>query len=243
MSYRRRRGTDPLSSRELLDMPLNKTNFERNSSLEYYSVSHDLFCKNKKIQAEDVNWFSCNFEQFWLFFYLDISLFSVINHCYDEPCKNNGSCVTIVDSYQCTCPATFTGPNCEGKHTRLCLHSLSELFTLHRNLSDTWWTISEIGVVQLLSVTEIAPKSPLLGSVSNEDGDGNGNENAKKAMGLLSKTTTLHVHHAFLYISLPSLHDYHLKMPDFTLYGGRNQATTNVSFFFQTWVRSPRNQL
>ena len=186
------------------------------------------------------------FGQFWAILTLLLSghiSFSVINHCYDEPCKNNGSCVINGDSYQCTCPATFTGPNCEGKHTRLCLHSSSELFTLHRNLSDTSWTISEIGVVQLLSVTEIAPKSPLLGSVSNEDGDGNGNENAKKAMGLLSKTTTLHVHHAFLYISLPSLHDYHLKMPDFTLYGGRNQATTNFSFFFQTWVRFPRNQL
>ena len=80
-------------------------------------------------------------------------------------------------------------------------------------------------MVQLHSVTEIAPKSPLLGSFSNNDGDGN--ENAKKAMGLLSKTTTLHVQHAFL-----SLHDYHVKMPDFTLYGGRNQATTNFYFFF-----------
>ena len=74
--------------------------------------------------------------------------------------------------------------------------------------------------------------SPWLGSFSNDDGDGNGNENAKIAMGLLSKTTTFHVRHAFLYISLPSLHDYHMKMPDFTLYGGRNQATTNFSFFF-----------
>ena len=56
MSYRRPRGTDPLSFLELLDMHLNKTNFERNSSLEYYSVSHDLFCKNKKkMQAEEVN--------------------------------------------------------------------------------------------------------------------------------------------------------------------------------------------
>ena len=62
-------------------------------------------------------------------------------------------------------------------------------------------------------------RKSLLGSFSNDKGDGN--ENAKKAMGLLSKTTTLHVHHAFLYISLLSLHDYHLKMPDFTLYGGR----------------------
>ena len=46
-------------------------------------------------------------------------------------------------------------------------------------------------------------------------------------MGLLSKTTTLHVHHAFLYISLLSLQDYDVKMPDFTLYGGRKEAKTN----------------
>ena len=35
----------------------------------------------------------------------------------------------------------------------------------------------------------------LLGSLSNDDADGN--ENGKKAKGLISKTTTLHVHHAF----------------------------------------------
>ena len=33
----------------------------------------------------------------------------------------------------------------------------------------------------------------------------------KKTMGLMSKTTTLHVHHAFLYIPLPSLHNYVVK--------------------------------
>ena len=38
------------------------------------------------------------------------------------------------------------------------------------------------------------------------------------------KTTTVHVHHAFLYISLPSLHNYHVKMPNFTFCGGRKQA-------------------
>ena len=32
----------------------------------------------------------------------------------------------------------------------------------------------------------------------------------------IGKITTLHVHHAFLYISLPSLHDYDVKMPNFT---------------------------
>ena len=35
----------------------------------------------------------------------------------------------------------------------------------------------------------------LVGSLSNNDADGN--ENGKKAIGLISKTTSLHVHHAF----------------------------------------------
>ena len=56
--------------------------------------------------------------------------------------------------------------------------------------------------------------------------DGDRNENVTKAIGLIAKTTTLHVHHAFLYISLPSLHDYDVKMHNFTLYRGRTQATT-----------------
>ena len=46
-----------------------------------------------------------------------------------------------------------------------------------------------------LSVREMS-----VGSFSNDDG--NGNENVKKAIGLLSKTTSLHLHHDFLYISL-----------------------------------------
>ena len=69
-----------------------------------------------------------------------------------------------------------------------------------------------------------------VGSFSN--GDGDGNENVKKAIGLLNKTTSLHVHHAFLYISLPLLHDYDVKMPSFTFYAGRKQATTKFSFSF-----------
>ena len=76
-----------------------------------------------------------------------------------------------------------------------------------------------------LSVREMS-----VGSFSNDNGGGDGNENVKKAIGLLSKTTSLHVDHTFLYTSLPLLHDYDVKMPSFTFYGGRKQATTN--FFF-----------
>ena len=68
----------------------------------------------------------------------------------------------------------------------------------------------------------------ILGSLSNEDGDGN--ENGKKAIGLISKTTTLHLDHAFLNISLPSLHDYNVKVPKFTFCQGREHKTTTFIF-------------
>ena len=66
------------------------------------------------------------------------------------------------------------------------------------------------------------------GSFSNDDGDGK--QDVKKAVGLLRKTTTLHVHHAFLYVSLPSLNGYDVKMPNCKFYGGRKQATRNLFF-------------
>ena len=54
----------------------------------------------------------------------------------------------------------------------------------------------------------------------------------QKTIGLMSKTTTSHVHHTFLYISFPFLHDYDEKMPNFAFYGGRKQATMKFSFSF-----------
>ena len=36
------------------------------------------------------------------------------------------------------------------------------------------------------------------------------------------------MYHIFLKISLPFLHDYDMKMPNFTLYGERKQATTKL---------------
>ena len=69
-----------------------------------------------------------------------------------------------------------------------------------------------------------------LGSFSNHDGDGN--ENPEKSNGFVkpnnnfARASRLFVHF------FASLHDYNVKMPDFTLYGGRKQATTNFSFSF-----------
>ena len=36
----------------------------------------------------------------------------------------------------------------------------------------------------------------------------------------------------FLYISLPPLHDYDVKMPNYSFYGGRKQATRKFTFSF-----------
>ena len=58
-----------------------------------------------------------------------------------------------------------------------------------------------------------------------------GNANGKKAMGLLSKTTTLHLHHAFLYISLSLLHDHRVKLSSFTFYEDRREHKTTIAFF------------
>ena len=60
--------------------------------------------------------------------------------------------------------------------------------------------------------------------------DADDNENVKKTIGLISKTTTLHVHRTFLYISFPSLHDYDVKVPYFTFCRGREHKTTTCFF-------------
>ena len=76
------------------------------------------------------------------------------------------------------------------------------------------------GLLQLVAAKRI-------GTLRSNDADGN--ENVKKTIGLISKTTTLHVHHAFCTFLCPFLHDCDVKMPNFAFYGGRKQATTKFS--------------
>ena len=52
---------------------------------------------------------------------------------------------------------------------------------------------------------------------------------------LISKITTLYVHQAFLYIFLPFLRDYDVKIPNFVFYGERKQAMTK--WYFAFWTR------
>ena len=57
-------------------------------------------------------------------------------------------------------------------------------------------------------------------------------EREKKNKRFYKQTTTLHVHHAFLYISFLFLHDFDVKMPNFAFYGECKQATTKFYFSF-----------
>ena len=57
-----------------------------------------------------------------------------------------------------------------------------------------------------------------VGTLRSDDDDGN--ENVKKTIGLKTKTTMLRLHHAFSYISLHSLHDCDVNMPNFKFYRG-----------------------
>ena len=64
-------------------------------------------------------------------------------------------------------------------------------------------------MIMIMMMTLLMTMMTIIGTLRNCDGDGK--ENVKKAIGLMSKTTTLHVHHAFLYISLLSLLNYDLR--------------------------------
>ena len=65
-------------------------------------------------------------------------------------------------------------------------------------------------------------------------------EKGIKAIGLDSRQNDNFAHHAFLYISLPSLHDYDLKMPNFTFCRGREQKATTFFSLFGTSIQSFR---
>ena len=72
----------------------------------------------------------------------------------------------------------------------------------------------------------------MLRSLSNDSGDSN--ENGRR-----QKKRTLLVYHVFLYISLPSLQDYNVKLPIFTFCGGREHNITVFFSFSELRYRAP----
>ena len=118
-----------------------------------------------------------------------------------------------------------------------------------RSFQNNEFYLSEAKVAQggnsLLPMNALPQGSRPIGSLSNNDGDVNENgkiktkqKQTKTKIGQIRKTTTLDVHHTFLYISLPSLHDYicttwaEVKLSNLwvTFCGGRELARQRLSF-------------
>ena len=112
---------------------------------------------------------------------------------------------------------------------------------LRHSLRKLELVLHDFGVFEVLAAS-FMPQLPqtTLGSLRNDDDEGN--ENAKKPIGLdiTSKITTLHVHHAFSYISLPSLHDYNVK---FYVLLRTGTKVNNFFFLFLNFDKSFRMQL
>ena len=80
-----------------------------------------------------------------------------------------------------------------------------------------------------------------LGTLSNDDDDNN--SNVKKQLVLWAKQllrTCITLFSTFLW---RPLHDYDVKPPNLTFYGGRGHTTTNFPSSFLTWIKSLRIQL
>ena len=122
---------------------------------------------------------------------------------------------------------------------------ISEVIINRGTLQRQTTTLGKLPLISLLFsysiVGSLTSPSSTLGGLSNDDRDGN--ENSKKGIDKIIKTTTLHVHHAFLYISQPSLHHYNVKVPTFTFCRGREHKTTTFFFYSDTLIQSFRIQL
>ena len=71
----------------------------------------------------------------------------------------------------------------------------------------TWFSQSRVPKVKTSNVLTVETNDQLMLTAMRT---------GKKQGVWIGKTTFLHVHHAFLHISLPSLHDYNVRPPNFT---------------------------
>ena len=82
-----------------------------------------------------------------------------------------------------------------------------------------------------------------IGSLSNYDDDHNDDFKKKKKLVLWAKQqlcTRITLFSTFLW---RPLHDYDVKPPNLTFYGGRGHTTTNFPLSFRTWINSRKSRL
>ena len=55
------------------------------------------------------------------------SLSTAVDHCFSNPCANNGTCNNYLHGYRCSCPGGFTGSLCEEGKTKVCLFVFTKI--------------------------------------------------------------------------------------------------------------------
>ena len=146
---------------------------------------------------------------------------------YDKPIRSRGKYSRLAPIVEFrarpigACFMTIHLP-CSGQWFRAICHLKNEKETNPRNFSQRF--LGSLLGTHYSAVRELKQRRR-----------GRKRERQKSNRFRLAKTTTLHVHHACLYISLPSLHDYSEKVPNFTFCPGRGHKTITFFSFPELW--------
>ena len=120
---------------------------------------------------------------------------------------------------------------------------LFQLLHCWNNTGQVIWKVSACGWISphgRMAYICLLTAAGWIGSFSNDEGDGG--ENVKKSNMLISKTTTLHVQHTFLYIFCRHCTTTAWKSL-ISRFMENVKKQQRIFLSFKTWVRSPRNRL
>ena len=84
-----------------------------------------------------------------MYFSLYLRFFTAVDHCFSNPCANNGTCHNSLHGYQCSCIDGFTGSDCEegktdGFDTNKNLAVASHIFAVKSSLAFFLFNLSTI---------------------------------------------------------------------------------------------------
>ena len=64
------------------------------------------------------------------------SLSTAVDHCFSNPCANNGTCNNSLHGYRCSCPEGFTGSLCEEGNVAICLFVFTKMIEKKREILE-----------------------------------------------------------------------------------------------------------
>ena len=72
----------------------------------------------------------CCIEEYLYFYIVNFYSHADIDECKPQPCKNMGTCVDQINSYQCKCKPGFIGDNCETSKCVLVKRRAGDLYPI-----------------------------------------------------------------------------------------------------------------